>query len=98
MTEAGHATHAVSRAAIQTEAADMTPAQIDATVHAIQLLAAVCDGARLVDGSGFDKLDTQIGRSLAAWDHLTARQAVLARKICLKYRRQLPEDLYAQMK
>jgi len=98
VAEAGHATHETSRKAVQEEAQTLTPTQIESTTRAIRLLAAMCDGARLIDGAGFNKLDAQIGKSLAGWSSLTPRQAVLARKICLKYRRQLPEELYETMK
>jgi hypothetical protein len=61
-------------------------------------LAGLCDGAQAIDGMGFNKLDTNVGKSLAMSARLTAKQAALGRKIVLKYHRQLPADLVAVIK
>jgi SWI/SNF-related matrix-associated actin-dependent regulator 1 of chromatin subfamily A len=82
-----------TRDRIHREAESIKPAQIIATHRAIQLLAAACDGARGIDGHGFNKLDARIGRSLAQCPALTPRQAALGRKIAGKYRRQIGDDL-----
>lgn len=59
-------------------------------VHAkLRYLAARCDGAEHIDGAGFNKLDTGIGKRLAALPTLSPRQALLGQKIVQKYRRQL---------
>ncbi len=87
------ATQSISRAKIEEEAAEITPEQSKAVTEALRRLAGMCDGAQAIDGRGFNKLDTMIGKSLAEWPRLTPRQAVLGRKIVLKYRRQLPTEL-----
>lgn len=71
----------------------LSPAQIQAIHIAMQRLADMCDGAKSQDGTGFDKIDTHIGKSLAECRELTARQAALGKKIVRKYRRQLGEEL-----
>jgi SNF2 family DNA or RNA helicase len=64
--------------------------KISAEVHMkLRYLAACCDGANAKDGSGFNKLDSQIGKRLASRETLTPRQALLGQKIVMKYRRQL---------
>lgn len=60
------------------------------TVHAqLRYLAARCDGAVTQDGQGFNGLDTNIGKSLARCERLTDRQAALAKRMLVKYTRQL---------
>lgn len=71
----------------------VTP-QMRAAVHAgLSMLAGVCDGARKIDGAGFNKLDSAIGKKLAMTpvQFLSDRQIVLGAKLVNKYRRQLPE-------
>ena len=61
-----------------------------ARIHArVRALAAVCDGAQSLDGSGFNKLDSNLGKSLATAPALSIGQALLARKILAKYTRQM---------
>lgn len=86
-----------SRERLAKEAAEMNPGQIDAAHEAIRFIAARCNGARDYDGAGFSKIDTQIGKSLAAAPILSPRQAALARKIALKYRGQLGEEMTARL-
>lgn len=68
----------------------MDDAQIQAIHECLRVLASQCDGAHEKDQMGFNALDTGIGRSLAWQGSLTLPQALLARKIIAKYRRQLP--------
>jgi hypothetical protein len=64
--------------------------KVSGLVHMqLRYLAACCDGANMLDGHGFNKLDTYIGKRLAALPSLTPRQALLGQKIVTKYRRQL---------
>ena len=79
------------------EAAAMTPKQRLAATLCIRQLAMMCNGARTHDGAGFNKIDAGIGRKLGFADTLTPKQCALARKISLKYVRQLQPDLVAQM-
>lgn len=85
--------------ALATAAAKMTAAQMQASATAIRLLAAACDGAGKIDGQGFNKLDAQIGRHLAAQEQLTPKQCALAMKIAMRYAKtQLPDSLVFAMK
>jgi len=71
----------------------LTPEQINAIHEALRLLAEACDGAQALDGHGYNKFDTYIGKSLAGRDELSIRQAQLGRRIVWKYKRQLPDEL-----
>ena len=75
------------------EAKNIKAPQRQAILEGLQLLSAMCDGARAVDGSGFNKIDTHIGKDLAARDFLTPKQAALGKRLVNKYRGQLPEDM-----
>ena len=88
----------VTQAQVAEEAAKISPEVIAAVHAALRALAGLCDGAQAIDGMGFNKLDTNVGKSLAMSARLTAKQAVLGRKIVLKYHRQLPADLVAVIK
>ena len=65
--------------------------------HALRILAGMCDGARERDEMGFNGLDTQFGKQLAAQETLSVGQALAAYKMLAKYRRQLPAELYARL-
>ena len=71
----------------------MTEEQRLASTLCIRQLACMCDGAGSRDQAGFNKLDAAIGRKLGYSALLTPKQCALARKIALKYHRQLPADL-----
>jgi SWI/SNF-related matrix-associated actin-dependent regulator 1 of chromatin subfamily A len=60
---------------------------------AISELAARCDGAQDKDGFGFNRFDTNVGKSLASQSDLSDRQTWLALKITRKYRKQLEHYL-----
>lgn len=79
-------------------AATMTLDQRAAAIEAIRIIHGYCDGAARLDGAGFSKIDVAIGRSLAEQQHHSAKQCALARKIALKYTRQLPLALTTRMK
>jgi hypothetical protein len=55
----------------------------------LRYLAGVCDGAARRDGHGFNKFDAQFGRGMAGFENLTDRQALFAKKLLVKYRKQL---------
>jgi SWI/SNF-related matrix-associated actin-dependent regulator 1 of chromatin subfamily A len=78
------------------QAALLTTEQINAIHLALRMLAGVCNGARDLDGAGFSKFDTRIGKELAARSMLSANQAVLGQRLVIKYRRQIGEDLARQ--
>jgi hypothetical protein len=92
------AVRSVTQAQVAEEAAKIAPEVVAAVHAALRALAGVCDGAFALDGAGFNRLDTNVGKSLAGAARLTAKQAALGRKIVLKYHRQLPQDLLAIIK
>jgi SWI/SNF-related matrix-associated actin-dependent regulator 1 of chromatin subfamily A len=78
-----------------------TDTQRKAVATGLHLLAGVCDGARSIDGAGFNKIDSRIGKELAEKSlagSLTDGQVWLARKILAKYHRQLGAELVADLK
>jgi len=66
---------------------------VSAIHECLRLLAGHCDGARTLDGAGFNKMDAEFGHSLANAHALTPKQAVHGQKLIRKYHRQLPADL-----
>ena len=61
-----------------------------ASIHArLKFLASRCDGAVEEDGVGYNGLDTNFGKQLAAQAVLSPKQALAARKMLVKYKRQL---------
>lgn len=89
------ATEDVRRETLARLAAGLTAEQITAIHTGLRALAGVCDGAVTLDGAGFNKLDTRLGRELAARAALTPKQAALGQRLIRKYRRQLPGALLA---
>ena len=70
-------------------AKQFSAAQIQEFLTDLRRLAAVCDGAIEIDGSGFNKFDSRFGKALAAQVTLTQNQAKAASILCRKYRKQL---------
>lgn len=66
-------------------------------LKALQILTGCCDGAARKDDVGFNRTDSQFGKSLATRLSLTDRQAEAAKRMLRKYRRQLPTDLYNRL-
>lgn len=63
-------------------------------LKALKILAGYdYDGAIELNGVGFNKIDSDFGRSLAKSNKLSDKQFLYAKKMCKKYWRQLPEDL-----
>ena len=56
---------------------------------AVQMLAGVCDGACVKDGTGFNRFDTTYGRRLATSDTWTDHDRYCAYRMIRKYRKQL---------
>lgn len=82
---------------VSPEAPAMSEAQIDAVMLGLRILAGMCDGAREKDGVGFNGLDTGFGHRLAGLPALSQRQALVAKKMIMKYHRQLGQELINQM-
>jgi superfamily II DNA/RNA helicase len=70
------------------------PQEIKALVHrSLQVLAAFDrDGARVINGVGFNKVDSGFGRRLAMLPTLSDRQAYAAALMLRKYAKQLGQD------
>ncbi len=83
----------ITRKQIDKEASNIKVDEISIIHSAIKILASYCDGANALDGMGFSKIDTAIGHSLAEFKTLSAKQAVIAKKLIIKYKRQLPDNI-----
>jgi SWI/SNF-related matrix-associated actin-dependent regulator of chromatin subfamily A-like protein 1 len=92
------ATVRTSRQKIEQEAMMIGAEQVEAIHEGLRCLASMCDGARSIDGTGFNKIDTNIGKSLAKAYSLSAKQAALGKRLLIKYKKQLPESLYEKIK
>lgn len=57
--------------------------------ESLRILAGNCDGARYRDDVGFNRNDSEIGKKLASTTKLTDGQVWLAKKILVKYHRQI---------
>lgn len=65
-----------------------------AAKDAMQSLARVCDGASALDGAGFSKIDTDIGKKLARYEPVYSDgQVWLAKKLATRYQRQLDDGI-----
>jgi SWI/SNF-related matrix-associated actin-dependent regulator 1 of chromatin subfamily A len=84
-------THSHSREMIRTElkTSPISKEEIAIIHQKLKILSAACDGAYSRDNVGFNKIDTGVGKMLAAQDNLTEAQAWLGKRIVAKYHRQL---------
>ena len=90
------ATAHMNQERVSASALILSPETVSAIHQGLRILAGLdWDGAREVNGAGYNKIDTYLGRALAAKEQLTAREAVLGQKLVKRYRRQLPADLLA---
>ena len=64
----------------------------------LSILSAHCDGAIAKDHMGFNKFDTRIGKALSELSDLSDRQATIAHRLIIKYKRQLPEEILEVIK
>jgi len=83
---------------VDEEEEKITEDQIRAAHEGLKRLAGNCDGARALDGHGFNQRDTGYGKKLAYLPTLSRRQALHAIKMVNRYRRQLPLELVARAK
>jgi SWI/SNF-related matrix-associated actin-dependent regulator 1 of chromatin subfamily A len=82
------------RVKAEREAASLISDEDRDLIHdALRRIAGACDGAHALDGQGFNATDTEFGRRLAGQDRLVGRQVIYARKLALKYGRQLAPDV-----
>lgn len=56
---------------------------------ALRYLSSQCDGAQEQDGHGFNRMDSQFGKSLASQNYLTEKQVAAAIRMLKKYHGQL---------
>lgn len=86
------------RAALDAEAALMTPEQREAVSAGLRFMSGLdTDRAKELNGIGYNKADSYLGAALAAMPSLSPRQAVVARKMLRKYRRQLGDGMLEAM-
>lgn len=67
----------------------MTPKQV---IDSLVYLSSCCDGAKELDGAGFNKVDSMFGKDLAGKARrsgLTVKQMEAASKMLTKYGKQL---------
>lgn len=78
------------RKEIEVEAVSVSEEEKVELLAKLRILASLdADHAASQNMMGFNKVDTRIGHQLASQERLSNKQAVLARRICMKYRRQL---------
>lgn len=84
-----------TRRELETNALLVTPDQRQAVADALLELAMMCDGARKIDGAGFSKMDSAIGKALAyvGAAGMSDKQVVLGAKLVRRYQRQLTLSL-----
>lgn len=72
------------------ESSHISPEEKASLLEDLKILASYdSDKARIQNGLGFSKTDSSIGHSLASFSVLSDRQAVVAKRLVNKYRRQL---------
>jgi SWI/SNF-related matrix-associated actin-dependent regulator 1 of chromatin subfamily A len=74
--------------------ANLSPEEVTRIHNSLRFLASRCDGARAPDGQGFNGFDAELGRQWANQRYLSIGQAVAAKKMLQKYRRQLSDAGY----
>lgn len=57
--------------------------------NGLKAVAAVCDGAQMLDNQGFNKLDSAIGKGFAGKTHLNQREAIAVRELLSTYHNQV---------
>ena len=87
------ATPLASKREIDLESIAITLEQRREIHSALKRLAQVCDGAQAIDGHGFNKFDSRIGKSLAEQPTISPKQAVLGLRLVRKYARQLGAEV-----
>ena len=91
-------TASATRLNIDTDAEKISVEQSAAILQCLQIISSMdADGARAQNKVGFNRLDTDIGRSLAMNSKLTFKQAALGKRLVNKYRGQIEDkDLLAK--
>lgn len=74
--------------------AGITDKKMETAQEMCRYLSSVCDGAAAEDGTGFNKFDSQFGKSLAGKDFWTVKMYLSVTKMMRKYKGQLPAHQY----
>jgi SWI/SNF-related matrix-associated actin-dependent regulator 1 of chromatin subfamily A len=87
-----------TRLNIDSDAEKISVEQSASILQCLQIISSMdADGARAQNKVGFNRLDTDIGRSLAMNSKLTFKQAALGKRLVNKYRGQIDDkDLLAK--
>lgn len=89
------ATSVINRIKIEEELKTFDVSLIPVIMEGLQVVAGYdTDYARAKNDMGFNAIDTRIGHDLASKGYLTPKQAILAKKILKKYRKQIPFNIY----
>ena len=86
-----------TRESIEKEASLLTQKQIELIHAGIIQIANNCDDAISKDDIGFSKFDVNIGKQLAQCITLSGKQAVIGKKLVIKYHKQIDNVLYKQI-
>lgn len=70
-----------------------TDEQEQAVLEGLRTLASMCDGAQELDGYGFNKRDTNFGKSLARQNTLSEKQFKAGQRMLRLYHRQLSKQV-----
>lgn len=68
---------------------DVTDEMREAIHAGLRWLAGMCDGARMKDGAGFNRIDSAFGKALAGLPFLSDRQVLAGKQLVQKYQGQL---------
>ena len=98
MPETEVATASTTRKEVIAKSITLTDANVSVIHVALKMISALCDGAHSLDGSGFSRIDVDIGKSLANSQRLSQRQAYIGWKVANKHRKQLPGEIQEALK
>ncbi len=79
------------------EVSPYTEEQTEAIHAGLRLLAGVCDGAQDIDDRGFNKIDTNFGKSLSNAMRFTPKMAMAGFNLVRKYKRQIPDEILLKL-
>lgn len=77
---------------VEKDSSKLSPELTKLAHRGMQILAGMCDGAQKRDDVGFSGVDVRIGHSFAGQLFLSPKQAAIAARLCIKYKRQLGAD------
>jgi hypothetical protein len=71
----------------------LTEKQKASIINGTKVLAGYCDGAKELDGMGFNKFDTERGKRWASKSLWTSIELLLMFQLIWKYKKQLSDEL-----